>query len=180
MELSTETQGVVDLLHALAVQKGLMLRFLPSSIPITVQADASALRRVLTNLIGNAVKFTERGTVTVRLGIGGKHGDHAEAFVSIQDTGIGIDGTFLPHLFQEFKQASWGIKRSHEGNGLGLAITQRLVHLMAGRITVESEPGSGSTFTVFLPSVAALPQSEGACAPEEPTDAPLALAGIQG
>ncbi|NNF58674.1 MAG: PAS domain S-box protein [Rhodothermaceae bacterium] len=175
VDLGKEAQGVVDLLRALATQKDLVLRFIPPSPPVCVQADPSALRRVLTNLIGNAIKFTERGTVTVQLGIGGKPGGHAEAFVSIHDTGIGIDAAFLPHLFQEFKQASWGIKRSHEGNGLGLAITQRLVHLMAGHITVESEAGRGSTFTVFLPVAKAPLPSEAPHATEDAAAASLAL-----
>jgi len=71
--------------------------------------------------------------------------------LQVSDTGVGIDEAFLPHLFEEFKQESSGLNRSHEGSGLGLSITARLVNMMEGTIEVESEKGEGTTFTVAFP-----------------------------
>jgi CheY-like chemotaxis protein len=100
----------------------------------------------LQNLIGNAIKFTDSGGVRVRVSA-----EHPNIRVDVMDTGTGIDAAFLPHLFQEFKQESTGLARSHEGTGLGLTITKRLVDLMDGTIEVESTKGEGSCFTVRLP-----------------------------
>ncbi|WP_420454859.1 sensor histidine kinase [Rubrivirga sp.] len=108
--------------------------------------DRSALHRVLTNLVGNAVKFTDRGGVSVRTESGA-----GRVRLVVADTGRGIAPASVPHLFDEFRQASEGLDREHEGNGLGLTISKRLVDLMGGTITVESEPGVGTAFTVSLP-----------------------------
>ena len=78
--------------------------------------------------------------------------------IRVKDTGIGISESFLPHLFEEFEQESSGLNRNHEGSGIGLTITKRLVDLMQGHITVESEKGEGTTFTVRLPAAAAAAQ----------------------
>lgn len=77
--------------------------------------------------------------------------DRERVYVHIKDTGVGIDASFLPHLFDEFRQESTGLSRSHEGNGLGLSITKRLTELLGGRIQVHSTKGHGSTFTVSFP-----------------------------
>ena len=135
----------VALLRPLADARGLSLR-VEAAGAVPAVLDAAALDRVVTNLVGNAVKFTDRGGVTVRV-----RADGAAVTLSVVDTGVGIDPAFLPHLFAEFRQASEGDGRSHEGTGLGLAITHRLVGLMGGEIDVESTPGVGTAFTVTLP-----------------------------
>jgi CheY-like chemotaxis protein/two-component sensor histidine kinase len=120
----------------------------------TVRIDQSALQRVLTNLVGNALKFTDEGHVALRVALvdgektpgGGTH-----LRFEVEDTGVGMEDAFLRKLFEEFTQERAGLRRSHEGAGLGLAISRRLVHLMDGRIDVESEPGVGTTFTVWVP-----------------------------
>ncbi|HLA63035.1 MAG TPA: ATP-binding protein, partial [Rhodothermales bacterium] len=137
-------------LRPLAEQKGLQLVLAGATAP--ARADRAALGRVLVNLIGNAIKFTEHGGVTVTAGTGADG-----VYLRVTDTGVGIAAAFLPHLFDEFKQESEGHERTHEGNGLGLAITKRLVVLMGGTIVVESAPGHGSTFTVTLPRSVAAP-----------------------
>jgi len=140
----------VRLLTPLAAQKGLSLHAHLPPVPTHVMADPDALSRVLHNLIGNAVKFTERGHVRVSVEAGAER-----VAVAVTDTGVGISAAFLPHIFEEFKQESEGYERSHEGSGLGLTLTRRLVDLMGGTISVESTPGVGSTFTVSFPAAAA-------------------------
>jgi|GEM_PF-5550455 len=143
-----------DLLRPLAERRGLALTY-EGPASFVVPADEGALDRVLVNLLGNALKFTEHGGVTVTLA------PTDDALVlAVADTGIGMDAAFLPHVFSEFRQESEGERRSHEGSGLGLAITRRLVELMNGTITVTSERGAGTTFTVRLPLAGdALPAS---------------------
>jgi len=98
------------------------------------------------NLVSNAVKFTDEGMIRVGLAT---EGDWLR--LQVQDTGVGIDPKFLPHIFEEFRQENNGLTRAHQGSGLGLAITHRLVEMMGGRIEVQSEKGKGTTFTVWLP-----------------------------
>jgi PAS domain S-box-containing protein len=111
-----------------------------------VELDRGAVSRILINLIGNAFKFTENGGVRIVL----SHSD-STATIRIEDSGVGIGAEFVPYLFDEFRQESVGLSRSHEGAGLGLTITHRLVSLMGGRIEVESDRGKGSIFTVHVP-----------------------------
>ena len=115
--------------------------------------DPDGIHRVISNLLSNAIKFTRQGAVRVEVGAGA-----TDVYVSVTDTGLGISASFLPSLFEEFKQESEGLARHHEGSGLGLAITRRLVEGMSGTITVESEKGAGSTFTVRFPTPATPPQ----------------------
>jgi PAS domain S-box-containing protein len=129
--------------------KGLGLTVSLHPEPVLVESDASALGRVVSNLVSNAVKFTEEGGVSVAVRAGA-----AGAEVRVADTGVGIAPSFLPRLFEAFYQESEGDERSHEGNGLGLVITQRLVERMGGTIEVASEKGVGSAFTVRLPRAA--------------------------
>ncbi|PEN08518.1 hypothetical protein CRI93_05275 [Longimonas halophila] len=115
--------------------------------PVPVVLDQTAFERVVTHLVDNAVKFSSEGeTVTVQL-----QASDQQLQLDVQDTGIGIDADFLPHLFDAFKQESTGDARAYEGNGLGLAITKRLVDLMGGSIRVESIKGEGTTFYVEWP-----------------------------
>lgn len=113
----------------------------------TVQLDERCLRRVLVNLIANAIKFTDSGFV--RLEIADFHPECVEIFV--KDSGIGISSEQLPHIFEVFRQADQSIRRRHSGTGLGLAITQSMVQMMQGEISVESVEGKGSAFRVCIP-----------------------------
>lgn len=147
VDLGAEVRAAAALFRPLASARGVALEVDLPEAPLHVRADSAALHRVLVNLISNAVKFTEVGKVRISVGE-----DGSGSFVTIADTGAGIDAAFLPHLFEEFRQESAGLTRSHEGSGLGLSITRRLVELMRGRIDVTSAKGEGSVFTVRLPS----------------------------
>jgi signal transduction histidine kinase/ActR/RegA family two-component response regulator len=116
------------------------------------RGDPTRLRQVLLNLIGNAVKFTERGAVDV-----GMDGDASGLTLRVRDTGIGMEEATIGRLFQPFEQGHAGIARRFGGTGLGLAISARLVALMGGRIEVDSRAGAGSCFTVWLPLPACAP-----------------------
>ncbi|WP_412061595.1 ATP-binding protein [Rubrivirga sp. IMCC45206] len=136
----------VGLLAPLAQRKGLGLHLQSSSASVPAVHSASALGRVLTNLVGNAIKFTEKGEVRVSL-----HAAPTFFAIRVQDTGVGIADEFLPELYEAFKQESDGHRRDFEGTGLGLAITKRLVDLMGGEIRVWSKKGEGTLFEVALP-----------------------------
>ena len=128
--------------------KGLTLTIsAPNRLP-RAQGDPERVRQILLILAGNAVKFTETGEV--RINMRARRG-HLE--VDVQDTGIGISPAELPHIFEEFRQVDSRLSRRQGGAGLGLAIAQRLAEQMDGAITVASQPGVGSTFTLRLPSV---------------------------
>ncbi|MBF0126156.1 MAG: response regulator [Magnetococcales bacterium] len=118
--------------------------------------DAMRLEQVLTNLIGNALKFTERGEIVVEARLRGGEAEQALIEFAIHDTGIGIDPSRLPALFESFVQADNSITRKYGGTGLGLAICKRIVGLMGGEIWAESTPGKGSVFrftALFIPVV---------------------------
>ena len=136
----------VSLLATLAQRKGVGLHLQSSVASVPAVHSASGLARVVTNLVGNAIKFTERGEVRVTL-----HAAPEFFAVRVQDTGVGISEEFLPDLFEAFKQESDGHGRSHEGTGLGLAITKRLTDLMGGEIRVWSRKGEGTLFEVAFP-----------------------------
>lgn len=126
------------------------------NFPDAVRADPTRLRQVLLNLVGNAVKFTEEGSVVLRCG----PGDVPSTLkFEVVDTGIGIDAETQSKLFADFVQADSSISRKYQGTGLGLAICRRLVDLMGGEIGVNSVPGKGSTFWFTLP-YAAVPEGE--------------------
>ena len=110
-------------------------------------ADPMRLRQILLNLLSNACKFTKQGDVTLRACK--VAGDWVE--VAVADTGIGITAEQLAKLFQEFSQAEASTAKQYGGSGLGLAITRKLARMMGGDVTVASEPGKGSVFTVRLP-----------------------------
>lgn len=118
------------------------------AVPRMVKGDPARLRQILINLLGNAIKFTEHGSVSLQCGVNRTGGGLS---FDVVDTGIGIKADILPNLFTAFTQADASISRTYQGTGLGLAICQRLVELMNGTITVESRFGEGSTFSVDLP-----------------------------
>ncbi len=169
VSINDELERLVDLLEPLASQRSVGLHFIPSSQPTEAFLDSQYLSQIVTNLLGNAIKFTHEGFVNVYLHMGAEAllpmteirgfpayrtsedplGEHFRIVVS--DTGVGIAQDQLSMIFDEFKQESTGYDRSHEGSGLGLTISNRLVAAMGGSMEVRSAKGAGSTFIVRLP-----------------------------
>jgi signal transduction histidine kinase len=130
-----------------AEEQGIDLRVHLPDEPVEAHLDAAAVQRILNNLLSNAVKFTPAGgRIDVRLKTPTDH-----LVLEVEDTGVGMDADFLPHVFDAFRQESTGNARAFEGSGLGLAITHQLVQLMGGTINVATEKGVGTRFTVVLP-----------------------------
>ena len=150
------TRQSIRLLAPLAQKAGIGLRMGASAPAIPVQMSPSAFDRILTNLVGNAIKFTPSGEVRVRLQTRGDR-----LLLQVRDTGVGIGDAFLPDLFEPFRQESnHEHARDFEGTGLGLAITHRLVQRLGGEIRVQSRKGSGTTFAVELPLGAPAPSPD--------------------
>jgi signal transduction histidine kinase/DNA-binding response OmpR family regulator len=151
LNLRVEAERAVDLVSARARAKGLELhcRVAPE-VPQTVLCDALRLRQVLVNLLANAIKFTERGEVVLRLDPG-----PAGLRFTVKDTGIGIGAEDLGRIFNQFEQVDSSVTRRFGGSGLGLSISKQIVEMMGGKIWVESQAGRGSTFgfDVALPPV---------------------------
>lgn len=135
-------------MEVLAAKKGLQLKAtVEDDIPREIVGDERRLRQIMINLLGNAIKFTREGGVTVRL----LRPTPEHWAIQVQDTGIGIAREAQGYIFEPFRQLDSAITRDNRGVGLGLSITKQLVDLMGGRIILESAPGKGSSFTVFLP-----------------------------
>ena len=139
-------EEVRALAGGLILDRPIRFRFAPPAWRVQVLGDPIRLKQVVTNLVGNAIKFTERGEVEMRVARVGER-----VRVSIRDTGIGMSSEEMARLFKPFQQVDSSITRRFGGTGLGLALSQRLIALMNGVITVESRKGHGSTFTVELP-----------------------------
>jgi two-component system, sensor histidine kinase and response regulator len=146
-DLRTTVEEAVDLLAPQAHERGLELFCAVNpDIPVTVNGDPGRLRQVLVNLVSNAVKFTERGEVSVRVTLEKGTEDSVLLRFEVTDTGIGVSAEARSRLFQPFSQADGSTTRKYGGTGLGLRISKQLVELMGGVIDVESEQGRGSTF----------------------------------
>jgi signal transduction histidine kinase/DNA-binding response OmpR family regulator len=145
-------EDVAELLAPRAQARGLEIAAdVDERLPARLIGDAARLRQVLLNLCGNAIKFTESGGVALIA----EPGEAGEWRVIVRDTGIGIAPEAQARIFREFEQADAGIARNFGGTGLGLSISDRIVTAMGGRITLDSQPGQGSTFTITLPLTAA-------------------------
>ena len=144
--LSAVLDHVRSLVQPTAQQKGLDLETDSNGVPLWLRGDPARLRQALLNLAGNAVKFTERGTVSLRAKLLREDAVGMLVRFEVEDTGIGIDPERAKHLFEAFEQVDPSITRHYGGTGLGLVVTRRLAELMGGRVGVESEPGQGSLF----------------------------------
>jgi CheY-like chemotaxis protein len=167
-------EGALDLLAPKCAEKGLDLLYeIRDGVPGAVTADPTRLRQVLVNLIGNAVKFTERGEVVVSLRAEPAQADgRVEMAFAVRDTGIGIPPEGLTRLFRSFSQVDTSTTRKFGGTGLGLVISKRLAEMMGGRMWVESEVGRGSTFHFTILAAPAGTKPRSWIAPH-----PAALAG---
>jgi signal transduction histidine kinase/CheY-like chemotaxis protein len=154
-KLSDCIEGALDLVSARAAEKHLELVYwIDPTLPQHLVADPMRLRQILLNLLNNAVKFTERGEVLLKVAAGGKPAAPAVSF-SVVDTGIGIPVNRLERLFQPFTQIDASTTRRYGGTGLGLVISRRLVEMLGGEISVRSELGRGTEFTFSIPAIAA-------------------------
>ena len=147
VDVATEVRQTAVIFRPIAAEKGLTLSV---DVPdeLVVRTDRTCLHRVFSNLLSNGIKFTNEGSIHVRLACEGDH-----LLIRVEDTGPGIAPDFVPYVFDEFKQASTGLSREHQGAGLGLAITKRLIDRLNGDISIDSTVGQGSVFTVRLPSM---------------------------
>jgi signal transduction histidine kinase/DNA-binding response OmpR family regulator/HAMP domain-containing protein len=155
MDVKPESTSVVTLLRtirenmlSITNKKGLTFSIdVPQQIP-NIETDESRLYQVLVNIVGNAIKFTEKGTIDIFADY-----DASSVYINVSDTGIGISQDVLPHIFDEFRQADGSSSRQYEGTGLGLAIAKKMIDILGGNIKVESTPGIGTTFTLRIPTM---------------------------
>jgi signal transduction histidine kinase/FixJ family two-component response regulator len=158
VELRPFCESLVELVAARAHGKGIgIATHIAPEVPSTIVSDPNRLRQSLLNLLGNAVKFTERGGISLVVTAA-----QASVCFTVRDTGKGIEADDIARIFEEFEQVETGTTRSHGGVGLGLSITRRLVTALGGHVSVESQPGKGSSFTIDLPNLspAGLPQKQ--------------------
>ena len=151
-DLAESIDDIMRLLASRAEQKNIRLAHsVAADVPARLIGDPGRWRQIVVNLVGNAIKFTERGEVVVRVELGARNSDGDTLHVSVTDTGIGIAAESQAAIFDSFAQADASTTRRFGGTGLGLSIASQLTRLMGGRIWVESRPGVGSTFHVTIP-----------------------------
>ncbi len=161
-EIKSVMEEAIQIVKGTAARKSLQLLFdIHPAVPLAVRGDAGRLRQILLNLLGNAVKFTERGKIELKAELAGFRKGEYQLRFSVTDQGIGITEEQQAKLFQPFIQAEASTSRRFGGTGLGLAICKRLAELMGGAVGVKSRPGEGSSFwftIAVLPSNGAVPQ----------------------
>jgi PAS domain S-box-containing protein len=150
-DLAACLESTGELMAPQARAKGLRFIFDAEMVCRGVMGDAGRIRQIVLNLLGNAIKFTEEGHVTLRVRGGEPYNGRAEFRIEVEDTGPGIPPDKVPLLFNNFTQLDSSLVRKHEGAGLGLAISRRLAELMGGSLTLTSRSGRGSTFLLTLP-----------------------------
>jgi len=166
--LRASIDGVVNSLKSLAQPKGLPIELqIPDSVPDCLRGDQTRFKQILLNLLGNAVKFTETGSITVSVRLQEQRNDQLVLEIDVKDTGIGISPQTLDMIFEPFTQAETSLTKKYGGTGLGLAICKRLVSMMGGQLWAESVEGVGSTFHLTAPFSLCTQQGE-----ECPLDAP--------
>ena len=153
----------VTLYKPLANRKGLFLNFKSLVNSIYINSDKDILTKVFSNLINNAIKYTQTGDITIKVSINANLNNNV--IIDIVDTGIGILEEFHQVIFEPFRQVSEGLSRKFEGNGLGLSITKKFVELLGGSISLKSKPGKGSTFSVLFPLI--IPEGNNKTAPDK-------------
>jgi PAS domain S-box-containing protein len=172
MDLRETIEDAIKVLALRAGQKGLELACrLSPGLPSVVLGDPGRIRQVVVNLVGNAIKFTERGEVVLDAEVASRDGDEVTIRVAVRDTGIGVPKDKRDQIFAPFTQADSSTTRRFGGSGLGLAIATQLVEMMGGRLSVESEVGKGSTFA--FTATFGLPYEEDQPAPPPPAEADL-------
>ena len=173
MNLASAISGTLELMKHVAQKKGLSLHFEASGdTKANILFDQARLQQVLFNLVGNAIKFTEEGMVTVSLDLGATHNDHIAATLTITDTGIGIAPADQKRIFDRFVQVDTTSSRKYQGTGLGLAISTQLVELLGGSLSLHSLVGQGTSVTLKFEK---LPLFSGLLTPhpEEASPAPI-------
>jgi two-component system, chemotaxis family, sensor kinase CheA len=156
VQLNELLHSVIDETHAITVDRGIKLALDIDEEITTLETDARKVRQIMLNLISNAIKFTEKGSVTViarkRVSILSEDRQIDQIVLSVKDTGIGIPLEKQKHIFDAFYQVDNGNSRNYGGTGLGLSIVRELTALLGGNVEFESQPGEGSVFTVVLPT----------------------------
>jgi PAS domain S-box-containing protein len=146
-------ESTLDLFASRAARKGVELLYeIADGVPVLMRGDATRLRQILVNLVGNALKFTERGEIEVSVRVARNDTSDREIIFTVRDSGIGIPAQARDRIFRSFSQVDASTTRKYGGTGLGLAISKRLAELMKGRMWFESTPGVGSSFFLSLPS----------------------------
>jgi len=152
LNLRTVMEGVVDILAFRAYEKGLHLAcIIDPDVPTRVIGDPTRIRQIITNLLGNAIKFTHRGEILLHVTLKEDQDDKALIHFSVKDTGVGIPGDKIGMLFKAFTQVDTSTMRKYGGTGLGLSICRLLAEMMGGSIGAESKEGEGSTFWCSIP-----------------------------
>jgi signal transduction histidine kinase len=155
-DLSVVNINIVELLIRVkseyiqtANKKGLELKLQMEFEECNLSTDEYALMQIISNLVDNAIKYTDKGNIVI---IAEKSADH-KLIVKVKDTGIGMSEQFLPKLFNSFTQEEQGYTRSYDGNGLGMALVKNYCDVISAEISVESEKGKGTTFTIAVPNI---------------------------
>src|SRR5690606_36980929 len=131
---------------SLAIKKGLLLTLKQEKAPLVATLDKRYFEVIVTNIVENAIKYSNKGLIRVTL-----KSDQNHLYLCVQDDGIGISKEYLNRLFTPFEQESFGYNREFEGSGIGLTITKKLVDLLSGHITIDSKKGEGTLVSVTLP-----------------------------